>query len=110
MRLPKSLSLLRRMRDARLRQLRRAAPLLAGSLVALPRHSSRYLTDKVAGKTRTLYIPLSRLAEVTEWNREHKKVRRLVAELSEIQRAILQKEIRLSRQGRSEFSRHFTRS
>ena len=97
MRLPKSLSLLRRMRDARLRQLRRAAPLLAGSLVSLPGHSSRYLTDKVAGKTRTLYIPLKHLAEVTRWNQEHKKVRQLVSELSELQRAILRAEIRLAR-------------
>jgi hypothetical protein len=85
------------MRDARLRQLRRAAPLLAGSLVALPRHSSRYLTDKVAGKTRTLYVPLKHLAEVTRWNQQHKQVRRLVSELSELQRAILRAEIRLAR-------------
>jgi hypothetical protein len=97
MHLPKSLSLLRRMRDARLRQLRRTAPLLAGSLVALPRHSSRYLTDKAAGRTRTLYVPLKHLTEVTRWNEEHKKVRRLVSELSQIQRAILLAEIRLSR-------------
>jgi len=97
MRLPKSLSLLRRMREARLRQLRRTAPLLAGSLVVFPGHSSRYLTDKAAGKTRTLYVPLKRLAEVTRWNLEHKKVRRLVSELSEIQRAMLLSEIRLAR-------------
>ena len=97
MRLPKSLSLLRRMRDARLRELGRQGPMLAGSLVVLPRHSSRYLTDKVAGKTRTLYVPLKRLTEVTRWNQEHKRVRRLVSELSQIQRAILLAEIRLSR-------------
>ena len=95
--LPKSLSLLRRMRDARLRELGRLGPMLAGSLVVFPRHSSRYLTDKVAGKTRTLYVPLSRLAEVTVWNRHHKEARRLLAELSEIQRAMLLSEIRLSR-------------
>ena len=97
MRLTKSLSLLRRMREARVRQLRRTAPLLAGSLVALPGHSSRYVTDKVAGKTRTLYVPLKRLAEVTRWNQEHKRVRQLVSELSQIQRAMLLAEIRLAR-------------
>ena len=97
MRLPKSLSLLRRMRDARLRELGRQGPMLAGSLVVLPRHSSRYLTDKVAGKTRTLYVPLKRLTEVTVWNQHHKKARQLLTELSEIQRAILRTEIRLSR-------------
>jgi len=96
-RLPKSLSLLRRMRDARLRELGRLGPMLAGSLVVFPRHSSRYLTDKMAGKTRTLYVPLGRLKEVTVWNQHHKKARRLLTELSEIQRAMLLAEIRLRR-------------
>ena len=97
MRLPKSLSLLRRMRDARLRELGRLGPMLAGSLVVFPGHTSRYLTDKAAGKTRTLYVPLPRLKEVTVWNRHYKKARRLIREQSEIQRAMLLSEIRLGR-------------
>jgi len=97
MRLPKSLSILRRMRGARLRALGRVGPLLAGSLVKFPGHSSRYLTDKAGGRTRTLYIPLKRLTEVNAWNQQHKKVRQLISELSEIQRAILVAEIRLGR-------------
>jgi hypothetical protein len=97
MHLPKSLSLLRRMRDARLRELGRRGPMLAGSLVVFPGHTSRYLTDKAAGKTRTLYVPLPRLKEVTAWNNHYRKARQLIAELSEIQRAMLLAEIRLGR-------------
>ena len=93
MRIPKSQSLLRRMRDARLRELGRLGPMLGGSLVAFPGHSSRYLTDKVAGKTRTLYVPLGRLKEVKEWNQSWRKARQLLGELSRLQRAILRQEI-----------------
>jgi len=97
MRVPKSLSLMRRMRDARLRQLRRLGPMLGGSLVEFPGHSSRYLTDKVAGKTRTLYIPLGRLKEVSQWNKNWQAARLLTQELSQLQRAILRKEIELDK-------------
>jgi len=97
MRIPKSMSLLRRMRDARLRQLRRLGPMLGGSLVVFPGHSSRYLTDKAAGKTRTLYVPLGRLKEVERWNKNWQAARQLTRELSQLQRAILRKEIERDR-------------
>lgn len=91
--LPKSPTLLRRMREARLRRLRAMGFVLAGSLVRFPEHTSLYLTDRVRGKTRTLYIPLNRLDEVKEWNANYKLAKRLVAELSEIQRRLLVAEI-----------------
>ena len=97
MRIPKSMSLLRRMRDARLRQLGRLGPMLGGSLVVFPGHSSRYLTDKAAGKTRTLYVPLGRLKEVERWNKNWQAARQLTQELSQLQRAILRKEIERDR-------------
>ena len=100
MRIPKSLSLLRRMRDARLRQLGRLGPMIGGSLVVFPGHRSRYLTDKVAGKTRTRYIPLGRLKEVERWNRSWRKARQLLRELSELQRAILRAEVEQEKRGK----------
>ncbi len=93
MRLPKSPTLLRRMRQARLRRLRAVGFVLAGSLVRFPGHTSLYLTDKVRGKTRTLYIPLNRLDEVKQWNANYKLAKKLLAELSEIQRRLLVAEI-----------------
>jgi hypothetical protein len=98
MRLPKSPTVLRQMRQARLRRLRAMGFVLAGSLVRFPAHTSLYLTDKVKGKTRTLYIPLSRLEEVKEWNVNYKLAKRLLAELSEIQRKLLVAEIAARRQ------------
>jgi hypothetical protein len=81
------------MRQARLRRLRAMGFVLGGSLVRFPGHTSLYLTDKVMGKTRTLYIPLSRLEEVKEWNANYKLAKKLLAELSEIQRKLLVAEI-----------------
>jgi hypothetical protein len=101
MRLPQSTSLLRRMRDARLRQLRCLGPMLGGSLVRFPHHSSLYLTDKCRGKTRTLYIPLHCLQEVQQWHASFVAAKRLIAELSEIQRKLLRVEIQVSRRLRA---------
>jgi len=97
MRLPRSCSLLRRMRDARLRRLGRLGPMLGGSLVKMPRHSSLYLTDTHRGKTRTMYIPLARLEEVKQWNATFKEAKTLLRELSQIQRTLLREEIAAGR-------------
>jgi len=97
MRLSSSPTILKQMRQARLRRLRRLGFVLAGSLVSQPKHTSRYLTDPVRGKTRTLYIPLDRLDEVKTWNAEYREGKRLLRELSAIQRALLIGEIRAAR-------------
>lgn len=97
MRLPRSRSLLRRMRDARLRRLAALGPMLGGSLVKMPKHNSLYLTDTHRGKTRTMYIPLARLEEAKQWNATFKQAKQLLRELSEIQRKLLREEIAASR-------------
>lgn len=93
MELPKNRSLLVRMRDARLKALQATGFVLAGSLVKFPKHNSLYLTGYFRGKTRTLYIPLDRLKEVKAWNASYKAARRILGELSEIQRELLRGEI-----------------
>lgn len=95
--LPKAKGVLRRMSDTRLRKLHEIGPCLAGSLVKFPNHNSLYLTDKVKGKTRTMYIPLDRLEEVKQWNADHKHAKQLLDELSQIQRALLKGEIQAAR-------------
>ena len=97
MNLPKEKGTLKRMRDARLGNLHNIGPCLAGSLVKFPKHNSLYLTDKVKGKTRTLYIPLDRLDEVKQWNANHKQAKQLLDELNQIQRALLHGEIQAAR-------------
>jgi hypothetical protein len=80
--LPESPTALRRLRQASLRQLPDTGFVLSGNLVRFPRYTSLYLTNKVRGKTRTLYIPLNRLDGVKQWNANYTAVRLFVRELS----------------------------
>ena len=100
MELPETPGALRRMRDARLKRLSGIGPMLKGSLVKMPKHTSLYLTDSKKGKTRTMYIPLDRLEEAKEWNANYKEAKRLIEELCGIQRALLQAEIEKVRKAR----------
>src|SRR3990172_4626599 len=96
-------TLIRRLRDARVKQLARAGPLLAGSLVAIGRRCGRagcrcergekhvgwYLTRYHAGRTQTTYVPVDLVREVRAWVKEHRRVRQLVQEISELNRALI---------------------
>ena len=109
MKVPRHPTLVRRLRDARVKQLGRAGPLLAGSLVPIAKHCGRagcrcqpvgrggrgekhvgwYLTRYHAGKTQTTYVPVDLVKEVRAWVQEHRRVRRLVREISELNRALI---------------------
>lgn len=45
------------------------------------------ITDRVDGKTRTLFVPSGRQAEVERWNDNWKELKEIVALISECQRA-----------------------
>lgn len=95
-RIPKHPTLIRRLRDARLKQLRASRPVLAASLVRIAKHCGRlgchcqrgrkhvghYLTYKQQGKTHTVYVPHELLPEVQAWIAEHRRLRRLTQEVS----------------------------
>ena len=103
MKIPRHPALIRRRRDARVKQLARAGPLLAGSLVRIAKHCGRagcrcqrgekhvgwYLTRYHAGKTQTTYVPVDLVEEVRAWVKEHRRVRRLVQEISELNRTLI---------------------
>ena len=103
MKIPRQAALARRRRDARVKQLARAGPLLAGSLVRIAKHCGRagcrcqrgekrvgwYLTRYHAGKTRTTHVPVDLVEEVRAWVKEHRRVRRLAQEISELNRALI---------------------
>ena len=44
------------------------------------------LTDKVAGRSRTLYVPADMAMEVRQWTQNWKQAKRLLRELSELSR------------------------
>jgi hypothetical protein len=88
MRIPQHYTLIQRMRDARLKQcVPRCAP-LAASLVRQSRNrSGRQLTLKDRGKTRTVYVPQALMEEVAASIREHKRLRKLLMEISQLELA-----------------------
>lgn len=103
MKVPKHPTLIRRMRDARVRKLAQVGPLLAGSLVRIAKHCGRpgchcqtgdkhvgwYLTRSVKGKTQTTYVPIDMRKEVQGWINEHRRLKQLIAEISELNRALI---------------------
>jgi len=87
-----------------LRQLRQAGPLVEGSIAMVPRkcgspscpcahgevkHRAMILCKKVAGRSVALYVPKDLWSNVTAWNREHKKIKRVLKHLSEINEQII---------------------
>ena len=96
MRIPEHPTLVRRMRDSRLRKLTEVGPLVAATLVQAEvrcgkegcrcrkggGHPTSFLTFKRNGKTVSVYVPKRRLAEVKGWVREHKRIKALVREIA----------------------------
>jgi hypothetical protein len=89
MKLPKHPTLLRRMRDARVRELVPRCPPLAASL-GTQRGGGCQLTLKHRGKTRTVYVPKDLKDEVEAWVQEHRRLKRLLQEITNLQLALIQ--------------------
>jgi hypothetical protein len=88
MKLPKHPTLLRRMRDARVKQLSARCPPLAASL-GRQAGGGWHLTLKRQGKTRTVYVPRDLKDEVQAWVQEHRRLKRLLREITTIQLALI---------------------
>jgi hypothetical protein len=88
MKLPKHPTLLRRMRDARVKQLFARRPPLAASL-GRQAGGCWHLTLKQRGKTRTVYVPRDLKDEVQEWVQEHRRLKRLLKEITLLQLALI---------------------
>jgi hypothetical protein len=84
MKLPKHPTLLRRMRDARVKQLVPRCPPLAAS-IGTQRGGGCQLTLKRRGKTRTVYVPKELKDEVESWVQEHRRLKRLLREITALQ-------------------------
>ncbi len=96
MRTPTHPTLIRQRLEARIRQLTARGPVLAASLVKIARrcgrpgchctqgalHVGHYLSYKVAGKTRMVYVPVDLVEEVRGWVAEHRRLRQLTREVS----------------------------
>ena len=98
MRIPRHPTLVRQMLDARVKQLAAQGPVLAASLVKIARrcgrpgchcaqgalHEGYYLTRSVDGKTRTVYVPTDMVDEVRGWIAEHRRLKDVTREVTEL--------------------------
>jgi len=91
-------------------------PLVAGSLSRVERRDARgkvtayhLLTFKEAGKTRSVYVPKDLVKEVQSWIRNHRKIKHLMADISTLSIAIIQKHVpekRAAQRGPAAAARH----
>jgi hypothetical protein len=88
MRLPSHPTLLRRMRDARVKLLVPRCPPLAASL-GRQAGGGCQVTLKQRGKTRTVYVPRDLTEEVRSWIAEHQRLKRLLREITLLQLALI---------------------
>jgi hypothetical protein len=72
------------MRDARVKQCVPRCPPLAASLGA-QRGGGCQVTLKRRGKTRTVYVPRDLTDEVEAWVQEHRRLKRLLREITTLQ-------------------------
>lgn len=98
MRIPRHPTLIHRTLVARVKELAARGPVLAASLVQIQRRCGRpgchcaqgalhvgyYLTRTVAGKTRTVYVPTELVAEVRRWIAEHRRLKQVTREVTEL--------------------------
>ena len=117
MRVPDHPTLIRRMLDSRLKKLTPIRPLLGGTLREIakhcgraschclrggPKHVGNYLSFKVQGKSRSLYVPLDLLKEVQSWIEEHRRHKHVLQEIQQLTLALIRTHVqtRQRRQGR----------
>lgn len=117
MKVPRHPTLLKRHLDSRIRRFVARGPLLAASLVQIAKHCGRqgchcqtgskhvghYLTFAVDGKTHTVYVPKDLIREVRAWIQEHRRLKQLGREISQLSIARVRGHVqaRRNRRGRS---------
>lgn len=98
-------------REAKLREVSRWKPLVAASLCRVKRrcgnrncrcargefHKAHVLTYKVKGKTKVVHVPKDMVEEVRGWVKEHKRVKKLIREISKNSLAIIHRHVPASR-------------
>jgi hypothetical protein len=104
MRVPSHPTLIRRMLNRRLKLLAPGGPVLAATLSTVdkrcgkpscachhggPLHRAHHVTFRQGDKTRTIYVPQDLLDEVRSWVQEHRRLKALTAEISQLAVALI---------------------
>ena len=106
-----SVNVLKTRRDAKLRRLSEVKPFVQGSLYKRTvkcgnpncrcakgdRHESYVLTRKVGGKTKATHVPRDLVEEATAWATEHKRIKKLMKEISDLSEEIIRIHVKTSR-------------
>jgi len=114
MKTPKHPTLIRRALQARQKKLQAKGPVLAASLVTTRRtcgnprcrcaqghkHPGHYLTWKVKAKTHTVYVPVDLLPQVKQWTQEHRRIKELMAQITQLSLALIQTHVSAKRRKR----------
>jgi hypothetical protein len=98
-----------------LRQLRRAGPTIEGS-IAMPsrkcgsatcecaqgvtKHRAMILCKKVNGRSVATYVPKELWKQAEDWNREHKRLKKVLKEMSAINEQIIRRHVQDKRHDR----------
>lgn len=82
-------------RAAWLKKLGELGPMTRGSLVTAQRgnHLAHQLTVSVRGKTHTVYVPKDMVKEVKEWIQNHRRLQRILKEVSKLNMAIIHRHV-----------------
>ena len=114
MKTPQHPTLIRRSLEARQKELQARGPVLAASLVTLRRacgnphcrcarghkHLGHYLTWKVKAKTHTVYAPVDLVPQVKQWTQEHRRLKRLVHQITQLSLALVRTHVTARRRSR----------
>lgn len=90
-----------RLRDAYRKQLGEIGVFVEGTLCKVRRPGRKplawQLTFKQAGKTRTVYVPTELAAEVQQWAKEYKALKRLIRRITQQSLAIIRRHVAVRR-------------
>jgi len=94
-----SSSRLIRKREAWLKKLAEVGPMVRGSLVTAQRgnHVAHQLTVSVKSKTHTVYVPKDMVEEVKQWIKNHRRMQRIIKEVSKLSMALIHRSVPESR-------------
>jgi hypothetical protein len=61
------------------------------------KHISHVLTKKVRGKTKSVYVPVDMVEEVSEWIKEHRRVKEELKKISALSEQIIKQHVSTKR-------------
>jgi hypothetical protein len=61
------------------------------------KHTSHILTRKVDGKTKSVYVPIAMVKEVSEWTEEYRKIKEKIRKITVINEQIIKQHVQVKR-------------